>query len=57
MTGLACGTIREMALGPPTELILFEIISISSLHFSTDKVDIRLGPVIIFSSHMSESPR
>lgn len=29
--GLACGTLREMALGPPTELILFERISISSL--------------------------
>lgn len=58
--GLACGTLREMAFGPPTELILFERISFSSLPFavSTDEVaEIRLGPVVIFSGRMSESPR
>lgn len=60
IVGLACGTLREMALGSPAELILFERISISSLHFavSTDEVAaVRLGPVVIVSGHTSESLR
>lgn len=57
--GLACGTIREIAVGPPAELILYERISISSPHFflSTEEVaETRLGPVVIFSGRVSESP-
>lgn len=57
---LACGTLGEMAPGPPAELTLCERVSISSFHsaVSTDEVAaVRLGPVVVVSGHMSESLR